>query len=176
MRRTFLLHHLYTTSALLIGTIAWCALSPILSQGQSVTTNITASGLGTQVPLQPPSNGVYNITGGTRVDTNLFHSFGQFSVGPGDVANFQNTLVNGVFPHTDNILARVTGTNGNNPTFSSIYGTIQTTGFLNANLFLMNPAGFLFGPNATVNVGGMVAFTTADYLRLSKLDGSKQVC
>ena len=31
----------------------------------------------------------------------------------------------------------------------------------------MNPAGFLFGPNATVNVGGMVSFTTADYLRLT---------
>src|SRR6185503_14668196 len=34
-------------------------------------------------------------------------------------------------------------------------------------LFLMNPAGFLFGPNATVNVGGMVTFTSADYLRLT---------
>src|SRR6185503_11301123 len=34
-------------------------------------------------------------------------------------------------------------------------------------LFLMNPAGFLFGPNATVNVGGMVSFTSADYLRLT---------
>ena len=31
---------------------------------------------------------------------------------------------------------------------------------------MMNPAGFLFGPNATVNVGGMVSFTSADYLRL----------
>ena len=31
----------------------------------------------------------------------------------------------------------------------------------------MNPAGFLFGPNATVNVGGMVSFTSADYLRLA---------
>ena len=43
---------------------------------------------------------------------------------------------------------RITGS-GNNPTLSNIFGTIQTTGFGNANLFLMNPAGFLFGPNAT---------------------------
>ena len=45
---------------------------------------------------------------------------------------------------------------------------IQTNGpggFPNANLFLMNPNGFLFGPTATINVGGMVTFTTADYLR-----------
>ena len=34
----------------------------------------------------------------------------------------------------------------------------------------MNPAGFLFGPNATVNVGGMMTFTTADYLRFQGTD------
>ena len=31
---------------------------------------------------------------------------------------------------------------------------------------------FLFGSNATVNVGGMVAFTTADHLRLAEIDGT----
>jgi filamentous hemagglutinin family protein len=77
-------------------------------------------------------------------------------------ANFLN---NSGIP-TSNILARVTGGN-----ISNILGTIQTTGFGNANLFLMNPAGFLFGPKATLNVGGMVAFTTADYLRLA--DGGR---
>ena len=70
-------------------------------------------------------------------------------------------------PHlpTANILGRI---NGGNP--SSIFGMIETNGpggFPNANLFLMNPNGFLFGPTATINVGGMVAFTTADYLRLA---------
>jgi filamentous hemagglutinin family protein len=110
------------------------------------------------------------ITGGTRPGggANLFHSFGQFNIGPQDISTFQNGIsfdVNGTtlaagLP-TSNILARVTGGD-----LSSIYGTIQTSGFGNANLFLMNPAGFLFGPNATVNVGGMVAFTSADYLRL----------
>src|SRR5262249_14906035 len=106
------------------------------------------------------------ITGGTRAGTNLFHSFGQFSVGPGDIAIFQNTQLNGAFPSTSNILARVTGN-----IRSDIFGTIRTTDFGNANLFMMNPAGFLFGPSASVNVGGMVAFTSADYLRLQDVGG-----
>jgi filamentous hemagglutinin family protein len=93
---------------------------------------------------------------------NLFHSFGDFVVPNNHIAN----LLNGASLPTSNILGRVTGGN-----ISSIFGTIQTTGFGNANLFLMNPAGFVFGPNATVNVGGMVAFTSADYLRLA--DGAQ---
>jgi large exoprotein involved in heme utilization and adhesion len=35
----------------------------------------------------------------------------------------------------------------------------------------MNPAGVIFGPTATLNVGGMATFTTADYLRLA--DGAR---
>src|SRR6476660_3883341 len=129
---------------------------------------ITGSGLNTQVGpavILPSGQTQYNITGGTRPGggTNLFHSFGDFNVPSNNIANFLN---HSGLP-TSNILGRITGSNGNNPTVSSIYGTIQTTGFGNANLFLMNPAGFLFGPNATVNVGGMVSFTSADYLRLA---------
>jgi filamentous hemagglutinin family protein len=124
----------------------------------SITSTPGAGSLGTAVTQ---AGKVYNITGGTRAGTNLFHSFGNFSVGAGDTANFLNTPANGSLPLTSNILGRVTGGN-----ISNIFGTIRTTGFGNANLFLMNPAGFLFGPNATVNVGGMVAFTSADYLRL----------
>jgi filamentous hemagglutinin family protein len=110
----------------------------------------------------------FDITGGTRPGggANLFHSFGEFGVPTNNIANFLNTPVNGSLPATSNILGRVTGGN-----ISNIFGTIQTTGFGNANFFLMNPAGFLFGPNATVNVGGMVAFTTADYLRLDEVGG-----
>ncbi len=107
----------------------------------------------------------YDITGGTRPGggENLFHSFGEFGVPTNNIANFLND--SGL--DTSNILARVTGTSGDNPNLSSIYGTIQTTGFENVNLFLMNPAGFLFGPNATVNVGGMVAVSSADYFKLA---------
>ena len=132
-----------------------------------VATNITSSGLGTVVPPQPPSDGVYNITGGTRpgIDgPNLFHSFGDFSVGPGDIANFLN---NTGLP-TSNILGRVTGLGLEHTSY--IYGTIRTTGFdvggVQANLFLMNPNGIVFGPHGSIDVSGSVSFTTAQYLRL----------
>ena len=94
-------------------------------------------------PIAVAGQTQFNITGGTRPGggTNLYHSFGNFNVPNNNVANFLN---NTGLP-TTNILGRVTGGNGSN-----IFGTIQTTGFGGANLFLINPAGFLFGPNATV--------------------------
>ncbi len=141
---------------------------------------ITSSGLNTQVsaPINLPNGTVqFDITGGTRPHggTNLFHSFGDFNVPTSNIANFLNSGSIDAAGHplaaglpTSNILGRVTA---GNP--SVILGMIQTNGlggFGNANLFLMNPAGFLFGPNVTVNVGGMVAFTTADYLRFQGSD------
>ncbi|HBP90458.1 MAG TPA: hypothetical protein DD706_22540 [Nitrospiraceae bacterium] len=124
---------------------------------------ITSSGLNTQVsaPLNLPGGAVQqNITGGTRPGggTNLFHSFGEFGVPANNIANFLND--SGL--STTNILSRVTGGNPSN-----ILGTIQTEGFGNAKLFLMNPAGIVFGPNASLNVGGATHFTTADYLRFA---------
>ena len=147
---------------LIIVIVASSAIPP----AQAVTP-ITSSGLNTTVsaPITLPSGQTqFNITGGTRPGggVNLFHSFGDFNVPNNNIANFLNN--SGLA--TSNILGRVTGGN-----VSNIFGTIQTTGFGNANLFLMNPAGFLFGPNAMVNVGGMVTFTSADYLRLT--DGAR---
>src|SRR5262245_5223182 len=139
--------------------------------GLAQVAPITSSGLNTIVT---PNGNTYTITGGTRPGggTNLFHSFGNFSVPTNNTANFLNSgsvdlggNVLGSGLPTSNILGRVTG---GNP--SSIFGTIQTNGvggFGNANLFLMNPAGVIFGPNATLNVGGMAVFTTADYLKLT---------
>ncbi|MGC3975218.1 MAG: filamentous hemagglutinin N-terminal domain-containing protein [Nitrospira sp.] len=134
--------------------------APGLCQAQA-SLPITASGLNTAVT----QNGTtFDITGGTRPGngTNLFHSFGEFGVPANHVANFLNN--SGLA--TANILGRVTGGSPSN-----IFGTIQTTGFGSANLFLMNPAGIVFGPNASLNVGGSVSFTTADYLRLA--DGAR---
>src|SRR5215510_10230628 len=155
--------HARLISSILLGCSLVLAVPYPPSQVQAASPPITSSGLNTQIspPANLPSGKVqYDITGGTRPGggVNLFHSFGDFNVPNNNIANFLNN--SGLA--TSNILGRVTGGN-----LSNIFGTIQTTGFGNANLFMMNPAGFLFGPNATVNVGEMVAFTSADYLRLA---------
>ena len=122
------------------------AFTDLGSHAQAAGPPIMPSGLHTQVNLSqttPTGMTQYDITGGTRPEggVNLFHSFGQFNVPTNNIANFLNRgsfdlnghiLADGLA--TSNILARVT-----NPNPSSIFGTIQTNGFGNANLFLMNP-------------------------------------
>lgn len=130
----------------------------VFSQTTPAITPTTGTGNLATVVTQNGAS--YTITGGARPEggPNLFHSFGDFSVPANNIANFLND--SGL--STSNILGRVTG---NNP--SSLFGTIQTTGFGNANLFLMNPAGIVFGPNASLNVSGSVTVTTANHLRLA---------
>lgn len=145
----------FLSSALLAECLViFCLVQGGLAQS---TAPITSSGLNTVIT---PQGHVFDITGGTRPGNgpNLFHSFGEFGVPPHHIANFLND--SGLA--TANILGRVTG---GNP--SQIFGTIQTTGFGHANLFLMNPAGIVFGPTASLNVGGSVSVTTADYLRFA---------
>jgi filamentous hemagglutinin family protein len=145
---------------LTVMTSLFSLLSVTPSEGQ--TTSITSSGLGTTISppsIDPAGRPNYTITGGTRPGDgpNLFHSFGDFSVGTNNVARFFNETGRS----TTNILSRVTGGQTSN-----IYGTIQTAGFGTAALWLINPAGIVFGPTASLNVGGSVHFSTADYLRL----------
>lgn len=147
--------------ALACGVVSFLAISWRASLAHAAAP-ITPSGLNTQVSGPRPVDGQtqFDITGGTRPGggPNLFHSFGDFNVPNNHIANFLN---DSGLP-TSNILGRV---NGGNP--SNIFGTIQTTGFGHANLFLMNPAGIVFGPTASLNIGGSVTFTTADYLKLA---------
>ncbi|NJL88679.1 MAG: filamentous hemagglutinin N-terminal domain-containing protein [Coleofasciculaceae cyanobacterium SM2_1_6] len=92
-----------------------------------------------------------NISGGTQAGANLFHSFQDFNVNSNQVANFLSN------PQTQNILGRI---NGGNPSF--INGLLQVTGG-NSNLFLMNPAGIIFGQGASLNVpASFTATTTAN--------------
>ena len=95
------------------------------------------------------SNNNFNILNGIQKGNNLFHSFKEFSIPNGGSATFQN-------PSTiENIINRVTGGN-----ISNIDGLIKASG--NANLFLINPAGIVFGENAKLDIGGSFFGSTAE--------------
>jgi filamentous hemagglutinin family protein len=89
------------------------------------------------------------IEGGAIRDTNLFHSFQEFNVNNGQRVYFANPT------NIKNIFSRVTGNN-----VSNILGTLGVNG--NANLFLLNPNGIIFGSNARLNINGSFLATTAN--------------
>ncbi|HEY9836488.1 MAG TPA: filamentous hemagglutinin N-terminal domain-containing protein, partial [Vampirovibrionales bacterium] len=98
-----------------------------------------------------PEGEVFHIQGGTLSSdrSNLFHTFQQFGLNAGQTANFLSN------PEIRNILGRVTGVDA-----SYINGLIQVTGG-QSNLFLINPAGLVFGPDAALNVPADFTAATA---------------
>ncbi|MDB9524544.1 CHAT domain-containing protein [Oscillatoria sp. CS-180] len=95
-----------------------------------------------------------NITGGqlSGDGANLFHSFQEFGLTAEQVANFITS------PDIQNILS---GVNGGNP--SIINGLIQVSGS-NANLYLINPAGVILGPDGAISLTGSFTATTANQI------------
>ncbi len=98
------------------------------------------------------------IDGGAIRGSNLFHSFQEFNVNEGQTVNFSNP--EGIA----HIFSRVTGNN-----LSEILGTLGVLG--NADLFLLNPNGIIFGPNSSLNVNGSFLATSANSIHFA--DGNK---
>ncbi|MGD1917690.1 MAG: filamentous hemagglutinin N-terminal domain-containing protein, partial [Pleurocapsa sp.] len=129
-----------------ISTLTVAGLGLLCSSGRVQAQIIGDRITNTQVKIE---DNISHIVGGTESGNNLFHSFKQFSLNTDTIANFDHSL------NIENIFSRVTG---GNP--SEIDGLIQTQG--KANLFLINPAGIIFGANAQLNVGGSFIATTAE--------------
>ncbi len=124
--------------------IAISYLQPVLAQ------NIQPAHDGTGTIVTPAGQQLQIQGGRTSHDRrNLFHSFQRFNVETGQTANFLAPT------ETRNILGRIVGGET-----SLINGLLQITG-ANANLFLINPAGIIFGPNASLNLPAAFTVTTA---------------
>ncbi|MBD1911495.1 MULTISPECIES: CHAT domain-containing protein [unclassified Leptolyngbya] len=112
------------------------------------TIQPAADGTGTQVQVQGDR---IRVTGGrtSQDGANLFHSFEQFGLTADQIALFQSQA------DIRNILARVVG---GDP--STIDGLLRVVGG-NSNLFLINPSGIIFGPQARLDLPGSFVATTA---------------
>lgn len=101
--------------------------------------------------VQPVGVNTFEINGGAARGANLFHSFRDFNINNFEAVYFANPT------EIETIFSRVTGENPSN-----ILGTLGVLG--NADLFLLNPNGILFGRNAQLDVAGSLTATTAESL------------
>ncbi len=130
----------------------------------SVRSEITLDGtLGPGGALPGPD---YQIPAdvGQQSGPNLFHSFGFFNVNTGESATFNGPAA------IDNVICRITGGQS-----TTIDGALRSK-IPSADLYLINPAGIMFGPHATLDVDGSFHGSTADYVRLGeegRFDASK---
>jgi filamentous hemagglutinin family protein len=115
-------------------------------------------GQGSVTPLSGPNFVISSDLGHIR-GSNLFHSFGLFNILQGESATF--TGPNSI----NNIIGRVTGGQ------QSVINGLLRSDISGANVFLINPAGILFGPYVQLDVKGSFHVSTADYLRFA--DGAK---
>ncbi len=128
----------------------------VIAQQSNIVPDNT---LGAESSIVTPNvdiNGIKSeqLSGGAIRGANLFHSFQEFNVGQGRATYFANPV--GI----ENILSRVTGSNA-----SKILGRLGVLG--NANLFLINPNGIIFGANASLDIRSSFVASTASSLKFA---------
>ena len=130
----------------------------LLLAAAGVADVVRDGSLGPGAEVQPTGpNFVIPETHGRFADgseSNLFHSFAEFDLTANQSATFTGPAA------VANILARITDNNA-----SSIDGLVASA-IDGADLYLINPQGFMFGPNARLDVRGAFYATTADEVRL----------
>jgi filamentous hemagglutinin family protein len=136
-----------------IAAIPLMVMPPVVAQ--TVVPDTTLGAESSTVTPDGVIRGVLSdrIEGGATRGSNLFHSFERFNIDAGRGVYFANPV--GI----ENILSRVTGSNR-----SDIFGRLGVLG--NANLFLLNPNGIVFGPNADLDIVGSFTATTANAIQL----------
>ena len=101
---------------------------------------------------------------GRLVGKNLFHSFSAFSIDAGEVAHFSKSLGHNNIEFT-NVISRVTGDQ-----LSIIDGTLSSS-IDNADFYLVNSSGIVFGATARIDVPAAFHASTASEIRFS--DGQR---
>ncbi len=110
--------------------------------------------------VRQPNAQTYEIFGGRQYNQNLIHSFQEFSIPRQRTADFLLPPGSGI----KNVITRVTGGAGSN-----IDGTLKIGGQHGpVNLFLLNPSGIIFGPNASLDLQGSFIATTAERMTFSQ--------
>jgi filamentous hemagglutinin family protein len=151
--------HFYPTArwSILYAACIWANI-PAIAQAQIIPDNTLGEVERSQLlPNLTLGNGEIAdiIAGGAERGKNLFQSFTQFNINSGQTVYFFGPT--GV----QTIFARVTG----GP--STILGNLGTINLDRSptNLFLLNPNGILFGPNAQLLVTGSFLGTTASHIQ-----------
>src|SRR4051794_23729831 len=138
--------------------LGWPLLAALLVAAPVQAQIVTDGSVGPKVSL---SGGEIEIGAdlGTRRGDNLFHSFEKFGIATGQTATFTGPGA------IKNVISRVTGGE-----ISNIDGKLASK-VGQADLYFLNPAGVMFGPNAKLDVPGSLHVSTAHELRFA--DGTR---
>lgn len=109
--------------------------------------------LGARMTLNGPKF-LIEDTLGKQVGSNLFHSFESFTINTGESATFTGP------DSVRNVIGRVTGSSA-----SQIDGMLRSQ-IPNADVYLLNPNGIMFGKNASLDIQGSFHASTANSLHL----------